>query len=64
MKFFVTHYTPLIERKAHIIEQFQKYNITNYTFIETYDRENLKQSDLNKFSHIRLSEISLFLKHI
>ena len=64
MKIYITHYTPLTIRKENIIKQLNMYNIENYEFIEQYDRENLTESDIRKFSNIKLSEISLFLKHI
>jgi GR25 family glycosyltransferase involved in LPS biosynthesis len=64
MKFFIPHYTPLIERKKSIIEQFNKYNIIDYEFIEIYDREKLLNSDISKFERISGGEISLFLKQI
>ena len=64
MKFFITHYTPLVDRKVNIILQLEKYGIIDYEFIELYDREKINKSDLDKFSQIKLSEISLFLKHI
>jgi len=64
MKLFIMHYTPLVERKKNIIHSLQNAGISEYEFIEVYDRENLTQSDLEKFREIRLSEISLFLKHI
>lgn len=64
LKFYIPHYTPLKERKNNIISQLNKYNLTNYEFIEIYDRENINLSDCNKFSNIKLSEISLFFKNI
>jgi GR25 family glycosyltransferase involved in LPS biosynthesis len=64
MKFYITHYKPLTSRKENIINQLKMYNIEDYEFIEKYDREDLKQDDIKKFSDIKLSEISLFLKHI
>jgi GR25 family glycosyltransferase involved in LPS biosynthesis len=64
MKIYITHYTPLKDRKQKIIEQLNNYNLTNYEFIELYDRENLTSNEKNKFSNISLSEMSLFLKHI
>ena len=64
MNIYITHYTPLINRKANIIKQFENYNITNYTFIENYDNEQLIPNNLLKFSNITLGETSLFLKHI
>lgn len=64
MKIYITHYTPLKERKENIIKQLNLYGINNYEFIEVYDRDILTKEDLDKFSHITLSETSLFLKHI
>lgn len=66
MKLFITHYTPLVERKQKMIQQFEEagFDPSEYEFIEEYDREVLTQSDLEKFREIRLAEISLFLKHI
>jgi len=64
MKLFITHYTPLVERKQHILQELKKANIIDYEFIELYDREHLSNTDLAKFSKITLSETSLFLKHI
>jgi GR25 family glycosyltransferase involved in LPS biosynthesis len=64
MKIFITHYTPLKERKQYIINQLNNANITDYVFIDAYDKEELTQSDVNKFFGIKPSEISLFLKHI
>jgi GR25 family glycosyltransferase involved in LPS biosynthesis len=64
MKIYITHYTPLIIRKKNIIRQLKSYNIDNYEIIENHDREKLTQNDIKNFSRIKLSEISLFLKHI
>jgi GR25 family glycosyltransferase involved in LPS biosynthesis len=61
---FVTHYTPLKERKEHIQKQFECHGIIDYTFIETHDRENLTPEELSKFERISKSEVSLFYKHI
>jgi GR25 family glycosyltransferase involved in LPS biosynthesis len=66
MKIFVTHYTPLTNRKEHILNEFNKHNIKldDVEFIETHDREVLTDEELNKFVKINNSERSLFLKHI
>ena len=63
MKLYITHYTPLVDRKQNIIKQLTSAGITDYEFIETYDREQLTRQDIEKFSHISMSEASLFLKH-
>jgi GR25 family glycosyltransferase involved in LPS biosynthesis len=64
MKFYIAHYTPLLERKKHIDEQFEKFGITDYYFVTKYDRESIPSELLNKFSRINNGERSLFLKHI
>jgi glycosyl transferase family 25 len=64
MKFFVAHYTPLVERKQHIIQNLKDAGIDDYEFIETKDRETLTEKELSKFCNITPAEISLFLKHI
>lgn len=64
MRIFVTHYTPLTDRKQYILNEFKKYDISNIEFIETHDREVLTENELNKFEKINNSERSLFLKHI
>lgn len=64
MKVYITHYTPLKERKPHIIKELCSKHIYNFEFIETYDKEVLTNFELSKFNTIKLSEISLFLKHI
>ena len=42
MKIFITHYTPLKERKAHIEELLYKLNYKGY-FITEFDREELDE---------------------
>ena len=63
-QFFITHYTPLVERKNHIINELRKAGIEEYTFIETKDRDVLTPEEVSKFTQITKSEISLFLKHV
>jgi len=64
MNIFITHYTPLVDRKEMIVKQLENENIKNYEFIENYDKEEIKTIDTEKFTNIKLSEISLFLKHV
>ncbi len=64
MKFYIAHYTPLTDRKQHIISYLENANITDYEFIEKYDRDILTQNDIKKFSNITKAEMSLFLKHV
>ena len=48
MKVFVVHYKKLTERKEHMVRQFEKYNITDYEFIEI-DRDEVQNHDLSIF---------------
>lgn len=64
MKIFVLHYSKLVERKRFLLEQFRKHNITEFEFIEDYDKDELTKEDLELFDPaLEKSKISLFLKH-
>ena len=64
MKIFVLHYSKLVDRKKHILEQFKKENITDYEFIEKYDKEDLQDCDKLLFENsVKESMISLMNKH-
>ena len=64
MKFFVIHYTPLVERRVHIVKELDKAGIKDYTFILSKDREGLTQEDVSKFANISPPEMSVFCKHV
>jgi len=64
LKIFVLHYSKLVERKENILKQFNKYNITNYEFIELFDVEKIKNNYHLKFQKISIGSVSLLLKHI
>lgn len=68
MKIFVLHYAKLTERKRHIIEQFKKHGITDYEFIEKFDKDLITDDECPEFSrdyiNNRRAELSLHLKHI
>lgn len=65
MKIFVLHYSKLTERKIHILEQFTKHNITDYEFIELYDKDSITDEESKQFtSSYKKPIMSLFLKHI
>jgi GR25 family glycosyltransferase involved in LPS biosynthesis len=51
MKIYIPHYSKLIERKKHLIEQFERQNITNYEFIEKYDKEYITDNDMSIFTY-------------
>jgi GR25 family glycosyltransferase involved in LPS biosynthesis len=63
MKIFVIHYKKLIDRKKHIIEQFEKYNITDYEFIEI-DRDELEGYDLSLFENVAKHDIAIYLSNM
>jgi glycosyl transferase family 25 len=63
MKVFVIHYKKLINRKTHILEQFQKHNITDYEFIEI-DRDYLDEENISMFQeNYSKSQIAILLSH-
>ena len=67
MKIFINHYTPLVYRKTHMINQLNNHGITDYEFIEQYNKEDICNHSLfEKFSSSRLNsaEISLFIKNV
>jgi hypothetical protein len=65
MHIFVIHYTPLVERKKNILEQFKKQNIHDYEFVEIYDREYIPRQLTRLFStKLRDSLVSLICKHL
>lgn len=65
LKIFVTHYTPLTERKKNIEKQLNMLSV-DYEFIEEFDREKLTREHLKLFNcrKLNLSIISLLMKHI
>ena len=64
MKIFVLHYSKLVDRKTFILKQFEKHNITNYEFIEKYDKDEITDYESEIFSlNYKKSTMSLHLKH-
>ena len=64
MKIFVAHYTKLVPRKEFMLYQFAKQNITDFEFIEVYDREDICENDAQIFGNkMNPALISLSLKH-
>jgi len=63
MKIFVIHYRKLVDRKAHMLEQFKKHNITDYEFIEI-DRDELYKQNISMFKkNYSKSQIAISLSH-
>lgn len=64
MKIFVLHYSKLVDRKKSILAQFQKNNITDYEFIEKYDKDEITDNECSLFDiNYKKSTMSLTLKH-
>jgi len=49
-KIYVIHYSKLTERKKNILKQFEDNNITNYEFIDNYDRDTITINTLLEYS--------------
>ena len=63
MKIFVIHYKKLIDRKENVLRQFQKYNITNFEFIEI-DRDELENENISMFEKNSIkSQMAISLSH-
>ena len=63
MKIFVIHYKKLVDRKKHILDQFEKYNIIDYEFIEI-DRDELDNQNIGIFQeNYSKSQIAIALSH-
>ncbi len=64
---FIVHYNKLIERKKYLIDKFNFYNITNYTFIEDYCRDETSQETLDKYfklKNLNPAQICITISHI
>lgn len=68
MKIFVVHYSKLTNRKEHIIQEFNNHGITDYVFIENFDKDAITDDECPEFSReyvtTRRTELSLHLKHL
>ena len=65
MKIFITHYSKLINRKKHMLQEFEKQNITDYEFIEQFNQEDLQECHSLLFeTNFKRSMMSLIHKHI
>lgn len=68
MKVFVLHYSKLTQRKQYILEQFEKHGITDYEFIEKFDKDTITHEECPEFSEAyvreRRTELSIHLKHL
>jgi GR25 family glycosyltransferase involved in LPS biosynthesis len=63
MKVFIVHYSKLVDRKKHILQQFEKHNITDYEFIEI-DRDELDKQNIDMYQeNYSKSQIAISLSH-
>jgi len=73
-KIFICHWTKLVDRKDNLIKHLNKRGISDYEWVELYDKENWDVDEVKKdyplifdsVKHgklLKLSEISLVLKH-
>ena len=72
---YICHWTKLVERKTHILQQLDLLDVNNFSFVELYDKDTLNKDEIKKeypvvFNltkrdkrYLKLSEISLLLKH-
>ena len=68
MKIFVMHYSKLTDRKKHILDQFKKHDIQEFTFIEKFDKDEITEDQCPEFDQNYITNkrscLSLHLKHI
>jgi len=67
IKIFIVHYKPLINRKMYIINEFKKYNFTNYEFCEDYDRDTTAKETMDlyfKLNNLNPAQICITISHI
>ena len=68
MKIFVLHYSKLTNRKEHILDQFKKHDIREFTFIENFDKDEITEDQCPDFDQHYItnkrSRLSLHMKHI
>lgn len=63
MKVFVIHYNKLVDRKVHILDQFAKYNIVDYEFVDI-DRDDVHNHDISMFQkNYSNTHIAISLSH-
>lgn len=75
-KIYITHWSKLSDRKIKLINDLTNLGITDYTWVESYDKDTWNVDDIKKeypfvFEYnstikrnLRWSEISLVLKHV
>jgi GR25 family glycosyltransferase involved in LPS biosynthesis len=64
---YIVHYTPLIERKAYLLQKFKEAGITQFTFCEKYDRNTVTKETISQYtnnSQLRLPGVCITIAHI
>jgi len=46
---YIVHYTPLVDRKEYLLNQFNSNTITNYEFVTEYDRNTTSREIMDKY---------------
>ena len=63
MKILVIHYDKLVERKKHMLVQFNKAGLNDFEFVSNHGKDKLTQKEKSKFKNLTDGEISLMLHH-
>jgi len=63
MKIFVVHYDKLVERKKHMLNEFQKHNLENFEFVSNHGKDRITVKEKSRFKNLTDGEISLMLHH-
>jgi glycosyl transferase family 25 len=63
MKILVVHYDKLVERKKHILQQFNKTSLNDFEFVSNHGKDKLTAIEKSKFKNLTDGEISLILHH-
>lgn len=74
-KTYICHYNKLTDRKINLIKDLEKNNITNYFFVELFDKDTWNKEEINKKyplvdiykinnNSMNDAEKSLLMKHI
>jgi GR25 family glycosyltransferase involved in LPS biosynthesis len=63
MKILVIHYDKLVERKRHMLNEFQKHNLENSEFVSNHGKDRITLKEKSRFKNLTDGEISLMLHH-
>lgn len=63
MKILVIHYDKLVERKIHILKQFNNHGLNDFEFVSNHGKDKLTVQEKSRFKNLTDGEISLMLHH-